>query len=142
VQYRWVPADGLNDPDASAPIARPSATTTYTVTVTSAAGCTATDQVTVTVQEDYKLIASNVLTPDGNGVNDTWHIFNIETYGTCNVRVVDRWGKQVYQQDNYQNDWQGTSGRDVLPDGTYYYIITFRDSREVYKGALTILRNQ
>jgi gliding motility-associated-like protein len=142
VQYRWAPVDGLSDPDAPAPIARPSATTTYTVTVTSAAGCTSTDQVTVTVQEDYKLIASNVLTPDGNGVNDTWQIFNIETYGTCNVRVVDRWGKQVYRQDNYQNDWQGVSGRDVLPDGTYYYIITFRDSREVYKGALTILRNQ
>jgi gliding motility-associated-like protein len=142
VQYRWAPVDGLSDPDAAAPIARPAATTTYTVTVTSATGCTSIDEVTVTVQQDYKLIASNVLTPDGNGVNDTWHIFNIETYGTCNVRVVDRWGKQVYRQDNYQNDWQGTSGRDVLPDGTYYYIITFRDSREVYKGALTILRNQ
>ncbi|RNI32471.1 T9SS C-terminal target domain-containing protein [Rufibacter immobilis] len=48
--YSWSPAAGLSDPTVANPIASPSATTTYTVTVTNPAGtCVKTDQVKVTV---------------------------------------------------------------------------------------------
>jgi hypothetical protein len=52
--------------------------------------------------------------------------------------VLDRWGRKVYDNDNYKNDWDGGN----LPDGTYYYRLNtygyFRD--ETYRGAVTILR--
>ena len=47
--YSWTPATGLNNTTSANPTAFPTATTTYTVTVTSAAGCTSTTSVTVTI---------------------------------------------------------------------------------------------
>ena len=50
VSYQWSPATGLSDPTVASPVASPTASTIYTVTVTNAAGCTATGQVTVNVR--------------------------------------------------------------------------------------------
>lgn len=47
--YSWSPTTGLDDPNIANPVASPLATTTYTVTVTDASNCSATDDVTVTV---------------------------------------------------------------------------------------------
>ena len=34
----------------------------------------------------------------------------------------------MYQKKNYKNEWRGqTNDGTSLPDGTYYYIITFND---------------
>lgn len=46
--YSWTPSAGLNNAAVSNPVASPTVTTTYSVTVT-AAGCSATDDITVTV---------------------------------------------------------------------------------------------
>jgi hypothetical protein len=47
--FRWSPATGLSDPNIANPVASPSATTTYNVTVTNASGCSDSAKVTVTV---------------------------------------------------------------------------------------------
>ncbi|MBK8443326.1 MAG: gliding motility-associated C-terminal domain-containing protein [Sphingobacteriales bacterium] len=74
--YSWSPATGLSNPNIANPIASPSTTTTYTVTVTNAQGCSDTDQVTVTVLPPVVLNAGNdmavcghtaVLQASGNG---------------------------------------------------------------------------
>jgi hypothetical protein len=62
--YSWQPAAGLNDPVAQSPIAMPSQTTEYTVTVVDAVGTTAFSQVTVTV--NATLDACFVVTPTGS----------------------------------------------------------------------------
>ena len=49
ISYAWGPTTGLDNPSSANPLASPTATTTYTVTVTSAEGCIATDQITVQV---------------------------------------------------------------------------------------------
>lgn len=140
--YIWEPITGLSNSNVADPFATPLITTEYSAQVTDRFGCVNSDLVTVFVEEDFKLIANNVLTPDGNGKNDAWVIDNVETFGDVNVRVYDRRGKAVFEQRAYQNDWRGTSGADVLPDGTYYYYITFDQSDKEYRGALTIIRNQ
>lgn len=100
-QYVWEPAVGLDDINSPTPLARPAETTTYTVTVTNERGCVSTAQVTVTIEDDFKVVASNVLTPDDNGQNDTWTISNIDVYEHATVQVFDRWGNKVYEQANY-----------------------------------------
>lgn len=47
--YQWTPPDGLDDLTSATPLATPTKTTTYTVTVQSNSGCTALDSITVTV---------------------------------------------------------------------------------------------
>ena len=49
--YSWSPATGLNSTTIANPVASPTSTTTYTVTVMSANGCTSTDEVTVTISD-------------------------------------------------------------------------------------------
>ncbi len=49
--YDWSPLTALFNPASSNPLAQPTATTTYIVTVTDANGCTAVDSVTVTVRQ-------------------------------------------------------------------------------------------
>ena len=71
VDYLWSPIEGLSNSSLEDPMATPLETTTYTVLVTDQFGCEQTDTVTVTVEEDFKLVANNVFTPDGNGMNDT-----------------------------------------------------------------------
>jgi len=55
--YLWSPADGLSSTTEANPDASPAQTTTYTLTVIDAAGCTAIDEVVVLVS--YLIDANN-----------------------------------------------------------------------------------
>ncbi|OFX82834.1 MAG: hypothetical protein A2W99_14325 [Bacteroidetes bacterium GWF2_33_16] len=140
--YLWYPSDGLSNPFVSNPIAAPMETVNYVVQVEDINSCVNYDTLTITVVDDYKISPNNFITPDENGINDSWVIENIESYGNCTVIIFDRWGNEVYSKVSYQNTWDGTnSNGDILPDGTYYYIIKFDESDTVYKGAISLLRN-
>lgn len=141
-EYLWTPTTGLVDNAIANPSARPLETTTYTLLVTDVHGCQAEDDVTIEVIEDFKVLPQNIITPDGNGVNDTWIITNAETFAGLNLYVYDRWGTEVLSQKGYDSTWGGVAGTDQLPDGTYYYVINFDDSDRTYKGSVTIIRNQ
>ena len=69
---------------------------------------------------------SQAITPNGDGVNDTWVIYNIENHPGSIVRVFNRWGKEVFYSNNYQNDWDGhyKDLKEGLPTtGAYLYQI-------------------
>ncbi|MCB0734302.1 MAG: DUF2341 domain-containing protein [Flavobacteriales bacterium] len=143
VSYQWSPAEFLNDATISNPVARISETTTFTVTGTDYYGCITSDEITLTVKDDYRVIPNNVITPDGNGDNDVWVIENLETYPQNKVQVFDRWGRLVFETEGYQNNWGATDekGR-LLMDGTYYYVLEFPEVKEVMKGAITVIKNR
>ncbi len=140
--YEWEPIDGLNFPNIADPLATPLETTTYVVTGTDTNECVNTDEVTVTVLEDFLIQPTNLLTPNGDGKNDNWFIINILTYPESTVQIFDRWGSLVFTKDAYSNEWRGTVGDNGsdLNEGTYYYIITFDQSDRIYKGPVSILR--
>ena len=80
------------------------------------------------VCDTVELNVSQAFTPNGDGINDTWVIYNIENYPNSLVRVFNSWGKEVFSVRNYQNDWDGRykNFSDKLPDaGSYYYQIDF-----------------
>ena len=65
----------------------------------------------------------NGFSPNDDGRNDTFTIFNIEEYPNNQLRIFNRWGNLVYEKKDYRNEWDGRSlGNDVLPDGTYFYL--------------------
>ncbi len=140
--YGWTPSDGLNNTNIADPICRPITSTEYTLTITDVNGCQNSDLVWVYVENDFKLLINNVITPDGNGQNDRWTIDNIDYYPEATIQIFNRWGETVFETTNYQSDWEGTNDTDQLPDGTYYYIITFPDTDFHYKGSISILRNK
>ena len=66
---------------------------------------------------------SEAFTPNGDGINDTWVISNIEYYPASTVRVFNRWGTEVFVARNYQNDWDGhyKGNSSSLPESSSYY---------------------
>ena len=57
--------------------------------------------------------------------------------------VFNRYGSQVYKNDNYQNNWDGKYEGKPVPDGTYYYVITYKlinGVTQILKGDVTVLR--
>jgi gliding motility-associated-like protein len=82
-------------------------------------------------------------TPNGDGINDFWLITQGNCLKTAKAQVFNRNGAKVYESNNYRNDWNGTYNGKPLPDGTYYYLISYDlldGKHEVKKGNLTILR--
>ena len=80
----------------------------------------------------------NVITPNGDDKNQYFVITGADMIASdgnpTNLRVYNRWGKKVFEADNYQNDWDG----DNLADGVYYYVFEYLEE-EHYSGSLTIL---
>ncbi len=140
--YAWSPAAGLSSASVLTPSAMPAATTTYTLTITTAEGCIATDEVTVTVVP-YCVKPMEAFTPNGDGINDLWLVTNGNCLRAASAQVFNRYGARVFESHDYKNNWDGTYKGKNLPDGTYYYILSYEliNGEKVYlKGNLTILR--
>jgi gliding motility-associated-like protein len=144
--YLW----GSNPSDATLtsttilnPIATPPVTTTYTLTATNAAGCTASDDITVTVIP-YCIKVKNAFSPNGDGVNDKWQIYDqYDCLSNITLTVFNRYGSKVFQSRDYRNNWDGTYNGKPCPDGTYYGVIEFKlisGKKFTKKTDITIIR--
>jgi gliding motility-associated-like protein len=141
----WTPANSIiSAGNTYAPLVKPTATTTYTLSVTNAEGCTSADDATVTVLP-YCVKVMNAFTPNGDGQNDLWIV--TDNGGTCAkqvmVTVFNRYGSIMYKNDNYQNNWNGTYEGKPVADATYYYIVVYKlisGKSVTVKGDVTILR--
>ena len=83
---------------------------------------------------------ADLLTPNGDGSNDTWYIDAVDAIQGCKVMVYNRWGENVFESTNYNNDWDGTYLGKVLPDGAYFYVIECNGKLRA-KGPITLLSN-
>lgn len=139
VSYRWSPATGLSDATIKSPLANPEATTTYTLTATSATGCDGSQDVTVTVA--LGMNRPNTFTPNADGVNDVWTLNYLAKYPNARVDIYNRYGKQVFHSVGYKKPWDGTLQGKPLPAGVYYYVIDLKTAGQKQQtGYITVLR--
>jgi len=78
------------------------------------------------VCDTIEINVSQAITPNGDGVNDTWVIYNLSNHPGSIVRVFNRWGKEVFYSADYQNNWTGhyKDNSEKLPtSGSYFYQI-------------------
>lgn len=109
---------------------------TYQFTRTNTNGCA--DMVTITVVPKSVDIP-NIITPNGDGKNDTFNIPNIQLFPGTQLIIVNRWGNEVYRSNNYQNTWNGEG----LSEGTYYYVLNKKEitgSVTTFKGWVFLKR--
>ena len=82
--------------------------------------------------------------PNGDGVNDFFKITNIDDHPVNDVAVFNRWGNRVYKKKQYSNDdpWRGEYENQILPDGTYFYLLDVEVEGEMksMKGFVQIRR--
>lgn len=149
VDYYWYASSPVyfNNPfDPNAQTIPTQDTTIYYVEVVGANGCSDLDSMFVFVRprvpDPLEGIANtqNVITPNGDGVNDALDLSRIMDGASCEFRVMNRWGSEVYLDSGYDNSWEGQdSGGNLLPDGTYYYTLRCPGDDFRLKAAVTIL---
>jgi len=141
--YSWTPSSSLNNPNILNPEATIINTITYTLRAQDATGnCLAQSSVTIRMEDGVKI--PNVITPNGDGVNDTWSIEHIEDFPNSLVVIYNRWGNIVWKASNNGLQWDGTNYRngELLPDGTYFYVIDLQSTfyPDPYTGYVQIIR--
>ncbi|MEL7020147.1 MAG: PKD domain-containing protein, partial [Bacteroidota bacterium] len=76
--YSWSPTEGLDDPTRSDPIAQPTTTTTYTLTITNRDGCTNTRSLLIEVLNldclPPNIFVPQAFTPNDDGKNDVLRV--------------------------------------------------------------------
>lgn len=85
----------------------------------------------------------NTITPNGDGLNDIliFDVLSTGNYPENSIIIFNRWGDEVHVASPYNNDWGGTFQGNLLPQGTYYYVMRLSlGEGEVVKGDITILR--
>jgi gliding motility-associated-like protein len=125
--YVWLPNTNISSATDAMPTVTPAATTVYTLTETNdATGCKNTNTVKVEVSDKD---GYNAFSPNGDGKNDTWKIPELKFFPENKVSILNRWGSEVWRGDNYDNNKVIFDGKNLagenLPDGTYYYTITY-----------------
>ncbi len=141
VSYLWSPKESIvdNDTTSASPLVRPSQTTQYIVVGKDATGCIGADTVLVIVIDNPLTKTVDIITPNGDGLNDNLYIDNIERYPDNLLIVFNRWGGEVYRKKNYKNDWNGTIDGVSLPTGVYFYVLSFENTKRVKTGAIHVL---
>ena len=105
--------------------------------------CPSETEVTITVHDDCVVLPcgeedveiSKAVTANFDGINEFFMITGVEDCGfTYELQIFNRWGAKIYENFNYQNDWNGTSSKasigssNFVPTGTYYYVINIKNS--------------
>jgi gliding motility-associated-like protein len=124
--YSWSTTEGLSCTDCPNPVATPSVTTTYTVTATSASGCSESATFTINVVPP-QFGVPNVFTPNADATNSTFNfISSTSTYEIVKFNVFDRWGKIVFNTTTPGQGWDGQYNGQDMPQDTYIFSIIIR----------------
>lgn len=125
----------------------------YIVEVSDALGCLPVQASGIVRDRTQPCFSTRaVITPGGDGLNDSFIIFCADEYPRNELKIFNRWGEMVYQADNYDCTQNGgecfegykqNSTSDILPEGAYFWVLEYTDNatgEEVQlRGSLTLL---
>jgi gliding motility-associated-like protein len=96
------------------------------------------DSVIITVEG---LVIPTGFSPNGDNINDTFEIKGIASFESVSIKVLNRWGEEVFASDDYKNDWNGISkSGSELPNDTYYCVIESPILDKTHTGYIIINR--
>ncbi|WP_045465702.1 T9SS C-terminal target domain-containing protein [Sporocytophaga myxococcoides] len=141
--YTWTPPTGLSAINIANPTLTAADNITYILTVADATNtCRSFDEVSIFVERPVRI--PNAFTPNKDGNNDTWEIENINGFPNVTFEVYNRWGTLVWKSTGNLKQWDGTNFRngELLPDGTYFYVIDLHSVifKDPYSGYVQILK--
>lgn len=142
--YAWSPPDFLSCLGCSAPFTTTPETIIYTVILVDDIGCTTEKRYNILVNQGCKegaIFLPNAFSPNGDGINDVYTLRDIQLCGQMHIRVYNRWGNLVFEDSDWDNQWDGSSNNgEHLPQGTYFIEIEF--GKGFVKSGMVDLRKQ
>lgn len=113
----------FNGVGQTSPVLMNPTASSYIVQVESATGCLGEPKTI------YFIKIHNAFSPNGDGINDTWTIENLDKMESYTIQIVDRYGNKVFESQNKNNVvWDGKSNGRALPTGTYWYNVVWFDA--------------
>lgn len=101
-----------------------------------------------TVTTEISNLIPNAISPNGDNKNDVWKLEFLDLlFPNASVEIFNEWGQLLFESVGYDIPWDGTvvSG-EMVPDGTYYYIINLHDSNvpetDIFKGTILVLKSK
>jgi hypothetical protein len=145
--YTWTPANYLDCVQCAQPIATPTVSTTYTLTIQDAQGCTISAETQILV-EGPSFYLPNVFKPDIAGQNNLFGVFaSPGIRQVLYLNVYDRWGGQIYHRGSFAADgatgWDGSWRGMPCSPGVYVYLVEVEledGSRVKRSGDVTLVR--
>lgn len=150
--YVWSPATGLSCISCQNPVATPSATTFYCVTVTDTNNCMDTACVTITVvQEPVDCSGAgepylpNAFSPNNDAENDVLKIYyaDLSCIKTLRLTIYDRWGEIVFETTDPAFMWEGDHHRMTNNTALFVYhldIVLISGDQITRKGNISLIR--
>ena len=80
------------------------------------------------------------MTPNGDGIKDTWEIENLDLYRHYKVSIFDRYGKLLVEYRNEYPGWDGVYNGADMPSTDYWYVISVDELDYEVAGHFTLLR--
>ena len=77
----------------------------------------------------------NIFTPNADSKNDVFFISGLNDSGDWSVQIFNRWGNQVFMDEEYSNNWSAENQN----DGVYYYRVVSPEGKEC-KGWVQVIR--
>lgn len=143
-EYQWFFNDVLIT-DALSDTYTASQEGNYKVIITETTGCQASKEYVFTViqaEDPFPDVAEipNLISPNGDGINDTWIIPNAYVSGTnTEIVIMDSYGKIVFKTEDYQNNWPESELLFNAVNPVYYYVILTED-KNTKNGSITIVK--
>ncbi|MBO0330892.1 T9SS type B sorting domain-containing protein [[Muricauda] lutisoli] len=100
--------------------------------------CTVSKVITVTYRDMFAI--PNVITANGDGINDLWVLPN--TYSrdpNVLVTIFNERGEQVFSQAGYENNWPQSTTSFNKQSMIFYYKIT-RGGKSLKQGTITVIK--
>lgn len=141
--YQWLPFYGLNDAFSDRPVATITADAQYTITATTANGCTAKDTINLKAYKGPDIYVPGAFTPNKDGRNDVLKAIPIGIKKFEYFAVYDRLGRRVFYTSQPTLGWDGTINGAAQTAATYVWMASGIDNNNrviLRRGTATLLR--
>lgn len=92
----------------------------------------------------YIINYPNYFTPNGDGINDNWNIWDLSQQPNAVISIFDRYGKFLKQLSPASFGWDGTYNGEKLPSTDYWFTIEYlsqtSQTKQIFKAHFSLKR--
>jgi gliding motility-associated-like protein len=123
-KYSWQPVWGLDFLTVKDPVFTYYKSQKYFISMTSPDGCITVDTIKVNVFDSVlvDVFVPKSFTPNGDGVNDILYPYIAGLRSLSYFKIINKWGKTVFESRNIAEGWNGTSGGNPQPMDAYSWL--------------------
>ena len=143
VSALWTPATNLDNAASYKPVFTSDAEKTYTIKLTTSAGCITVDTQLVKINKSIVIYVPNAFTPNSDNLNDVLKPFMIGIKELVYFKIFNRWGELVYETKNIKDGWDGRYKGTPVQSHTLIWILQgIGADNKIYnaKGSTVLIR--